>query len=116
MSDLNDGLPDAPIDDGSDKPLGYVTDDGVLEVRESVDRDGTVFRGYHETELGQHDRWLRQAPELFEKYMALLSERDDLAKKLHGTPILDAPQAPIERGEKANPYPDAPQEQGERQK
>jgi hypothetical protein len=28
--------------------------------------DGVI--GYHETELGQHDRWMRHAPDLFEKY------------------------------------------------
>lgn len=66
------------INDGSDKPLGYVSDDGQLEVRESVDRDGRTFRGYHETELGQHDRWLRQAPDLFEKYTELQAKYHDL--------------------------------------
>ena len=40
-----------------------------MEVRETVAKDGTVERGYHETELGQHDRWLRQAPDLYEKYV-----------------------------------------------
>ena len=56
------------IDDGSDKPLGYTTPDGHLEVRDNG--DGT--RNYHETELGQHDRWMRQAPDLYELYVKLL--------------------------------------------
>lgn len=60
-----------PIDDGSAKPLGYTTPDGYLQVRESVDKTGTPFRGYHETELGAHQRWMRSAPELFEKYVEL---------------------------------------------
>lgn len=47
------------IDDGTGRPDGYVTPDGHLEVR-----DGH----YHETALGRHDRWLRQCPDLFEKY------------------------------------------------
>lgn len=59
------------IDDGSTKPLGHQTDDGELEVRE---QDGE--RMYHETDLGQHMRWMRQAPDLFEKYQALEADRD----------------------------------------
>jgi len=55
-------------DDGSDKPLGYTSPDGHLEVR--ADSEGKHY--YHETELGQHDRWLRQAPELYELYVKLL--------------------------------------------
>lgn len=68
---MSDGLRDAP-DDGSDKPLGYLSEDGELEVRESVDADGKPFHGYHETELGQHQRWMRQAPDLFELYQAAI--------------------------------------------
>lgn len=64
---------DTPVDDGSNKPLGYTTPDGELQVRESIDQTGTPFRGFHETELGQHMRWMRGAPELFEKYIALQS-------------------------------------------
>lgn len=62
---------DTPIDDGSRLPLGQQTPDGELEVRENG--DGT--RGFHETDLGQHQRWMRQAPDLYEKYHALLAER-----------------------------------------
>lgn len=54
------------IDDGSGKPEGHETPDGHLRVQ-----DGE----YHETELGQHHRWMSQAPDLFEKYMALLGSR-----------------------------------------
>lgn len=60
------------IDDGSNKPNGYVTEDGLLEVR-----DGE----YHETLLGQHDRWMRQAPDLFEMYQAALSRIQELESK-----------------------------------
>lgn len=56
------------IDDGSDKPLGTTSPDGHLMV--GLRADGT--RGWVETELGQHDRWLRQAPDLYEKYVQLL--------------------------------------------
>lgn len=52
-------------DDGSDKPLGYTSADGHLEVRDNG--DGT--RSYHETDLGQHDRWMRQAPDLYKLYV-----------------------------------------------
>lgn len=51
------------IDDGSDKPEGYVTEDGELSVSNGE---------YHETELGKHQRWMRQAPDLYEKYQELL--------------------------------------------
>jgi hypothetical protein len=65
-------------DDGGDKPLGYVTEDGCLEVRESVDLTGKPFRGYHETELGLHMRWMRQAPDLYERYQQLIDNNSDL--------------------------------------
>lgn len=65
---MNDERPD----DGSGKPLGYTTPDGHLEVRESIDKNGQRFHGYHETELGQHDRWLRQAPDLYSLYVEQL--------------------------------------------
>jgi hypothetical protein len=54
--------------DGSDMPLGYTTEDGHLEVREL----GDGKRGYAETELGQHDRWMRQCPDLYRLYVDLL--------------------------------------------
>lgn len=57
------------VDDGSTKPIGYQTDDGELEVRE-VNGE----RMYYETELGQHQRWMRQAPDLFALYMAAVEE------------------------------------------
>jgi hypothetical protein len=59
------------VDDGSDKPVGYTTPDGHLEVRQN--EDGT--RSYHETELGQHDRWMRQAPDLYALYVDSLVPR-----------------------------------------
>ena len=78
-------MSDTPIDDGSDKPLGYVSDDGELEVRDFVDGEGIARRGYCETELGQHQRWMRGAPDLFEKHVnlqatvtALQAEREQL--------------------------------------
>lgn len=70
-----------PVDDGSDKPLGHVTDDGELEVRDNG--DGT--RGYHETALGQTQRWIRQAPDLYALYMALVEENTRL-RESKGTP------------------------------
>jgi hypothetical protein len=60
------------ISDGSDKPSGYVSEDGELEVRESIDANGNSVRGYHETALGQYMRWMRSAPDLLEKYETLL--------------------------------------------
>jgi hypothetical protein len=62
MSDMNDG---------ADKPVGFTTDDGELEVRET---DGE--KCYHETALGQHQRWLRQAPDLYEKYITVRNHGD----------------------------------------
>lgn len=56
---------DVPADSGSDKPIGYTSPDGHLEVHALA--DGT--RGYVETELGQHDRWMRQAPDLYALYV-----------------------------------------------
>lgn len=38
-------------------------EDGEMEIIQD-ERDGT----WHETSYGQHLRWLRQAPDLFEKY------------------------------------------------
>lgn len=64
------------IDDGSDKPIGFTSPDGEFEVREI---DGE--RCYHETDLGQHQRWMRQAPDLYEKYMTALAHRDALIQK-----------------------------------
>ena len=82
-------MSDIPIDDGSDKPLGFLSPDGELEVRDYVDASGQAGRGYCETALGQHNRWLRQAPELFEKYVELQgtlevakAERDQLQTAL----------------------------------
>jgi hypothetical protein len=60
------------IHDGSDQPIGHQTDDGELEVVDSPEG-----RHYRETALGQHMRWLRQAPDLYEKYQAVC---DELAK------------------------------------
>lgn len=74
------------IDDGSDKPLGYQTDDGELEVRGDL---ATGQIGYHETELGQHQRWLRQAPDLYELYQRLLetvSQRPIVAYRVEPDP------------------------------
>jgi len=65
---------DIPIEDGSDKPIGYQTPDGELEVRAQPE-GGTC---YYETDLGQHQRWMRQAPDLFEKHQNALSELDAL--------------------------------------
>ena len=59
------------IDDGATKPLGYQTENGELEVR--VD-ETTGQKCYHETELGQWQRWMRQAPDLYEKYQALVEQ------------------------------------------
>jgi hypothetical protein len=53
------------IDDGSRHPEGYETPDGELRV---------VGGQFTETELGRHQRWMRQAPDLLEKYEALLSD------------------------------------------
>ena len=61
---------DARTSDGSEHPLGYVTPDGELEVREV---DGV--RGFHETPLGQHQRWMKQAPDLYELYHKALENR-----------------------------------------
>lgn len=58
------------IDDGSTKPLGHTSDDECLEVRQNARGE----KEYVETELGQHDRWMLLAPDLFEKYMALVEE------------------------------------------
>lgn len=66
------------INDGSDKPLGYTTEDGHLQVRQEA--DGSKI--YAETEQGQHDRWLRLAPDLFTRYMELVAERDDFGADL----------------------------------
>lgn len=52
------------VDDGSSYPVGHQTADGELEVRALPDGS----RGFHETTLGQHQRWMRQAPDLFELY------------------------------------------------
>jgi hypothetical protein len=57
------------IDDGRDKPIGTVSEDGELEVRE-VNGE----RCWHETPLGQHQRWMRQAPDLYELYHKALGE------------------------------------------
>lgn len=54
------------VNDGSEMPLGAQSEDGELEVREHPDGS----RGWSETELGQHQRWMRSAPDLFEKYQA----------------------------------------------
>lgn len=79
---MSDDLRDAPIDDGSDKPTGFVSPDGELEVRDSVDLTGEPFHGYHETELGQHQRWMRQAPDLFALYMNTLAvQQQDAATR-----------------------------------
>lgn len=66
------------IDDGSDKPLGYQTPDGELEVRDYVDNAGVAGRGYVETDLGAHMRYMRSAPELLERYHAVLAINADL--------------------------------------
>lgn len=86
-------MSDTPIDDGSDKPLGHQTDDGELEVRESVDAEGKTFHGYHETDLGQHMRWMRQAPELFERCKELEQEVQGLrAENARLTGLLNTPE------------------------
>jgi hypothetical protein len=43
---------------------------------DDIDADG------RETELGQHDRWMRQAPDLYTRYMELLSARDEAKREL----------------------------------
>lgn len=53
------------VNDGSHLPIGTFSDDGELQVRKLP--DGSV--GWSETELGQHQRWMRSAPELFALYM-----------------------------------------------
>lgn len=58
-----------PIDDGSEHPLGTQTSDGELRVQPQG--DGTV--GWVETALGQHQRWMRNAPDLYERYQQLLA-------------------------------------------
>jgi hypothetical protein len=68
MSDVSDGS------DGSDLPIGTISEDGELEVREYVNPTGVKEVGWCETELGQHQRWMRQAPDLYERYVALLKE------------------------------------------
>lgn len=61
---------DIPVEDGHEKPIGFLTSDGCLEVRELP--DGT--RGYVETDLGQTTRWMRQSPDLYALYMAAVEE------------------------------------------
>lgn len=51
------------VNDGSKYPEGTLSEDGHMVVRGGE---------WGETELGQHDRWLRQAPDLFGLYQAAL--------------------------------------------
>jgi hypothetical protein len=68
------------IDDGSDKPIGYLSDDGELIVRESVNKDGTTYRGYHETALGRERRWQRQAGDLYANWMSLVEKHREMCE------------------------------------
>jgi len=79
---------DSDLDDGSDKPIGYQTSDGELEVREDVRGE----RCYHETDLGQHQRWMRAAPDLFEKYIGALDRIRELEARW--MPLPPSPQEP----------------------
>lgn len=71
---------DAPVDDGNEKPLGHQSPDGELEVRQQPEGG----KCYHETDLGQHQRWMRQAPDLFALYMALVEEVNALRAQRSG--------------------------------
>lgn len=66
-------LDDVPVDDGSDKPIGYLSDDAELIVREE-----NGVRGYHETALGQERRWQRQAPDLYANWMSLVEKHREM--------------------------------------
>lgn len=57
--------PDIPIDDGSGQPEGTLSEDGYLVVR---------CGEWHETELGQVERWRNQAPDLYEAFMRQTEE------------------------------------------
>ena len=72
---MNDEVRNAPIDDGSDKPLGYTTPDGELVV---VITNGE--RHYRETDLGQTRRWMRQAPDLYEMYLKAIEAKHAIHK------------------------------------
>lgn len=60
---------DTRVSDGSEHAEGYETPDGELRVQ------GGQFR---ETALGQHQRWMRQAPDLYELYQAALARIAEL--------------------------------------
>lgn len=70
---MSDEIKNEPIDDGSEKPLGYTTPDGELTV---VITNGE--RHYQETDLGQTRRWMRQAPDLYEMYLKAVEGRAQL--------------------------------------
>lgn len=74
------------IDDGGEKPIGYVSPDGELEIRRFQDAEGIDRVGWHETELGQHQRWMRQAPDLFALYQDAL-ERVYALKRKYGEAV-----------------------------
>lgn len=65
----------AKIDDGSDKPEGYLTPDGELIVKNGE---------YVETEQGQFARWERQAPDLLALYRQKLDELERLKRQMAG--------------------------------
>lgn len=56
---------DDDIDDGSDKPEGFITEDGELEVKNGE---------YHETELGQFTRWMNHASDLYGQYLEAMEK------------------------------------------
>lgn len=74
---------------------GDPTRDGELEYR--VGPDGE--RELTETPLGQHQRWMRQAPDLYELYMAALKERDEARAAVEdASDVVDARAAMAEAG------------------
>ncbi len=76
-------MSDDRIDDGSERPLGYETEDGELRVAEI---DGE--RCYQETELGQHRRWMRQASDLFAEYQRVCEKLRALEEQ-SATPVAE---------------------------
>lgn len=76
-------MPLPPVDDGttidgSQYHIGYVTPDGHLEVRDRGDGAGI----FHETEIGQYDRWLRQAPDLYGRLVEIQIELFEAGKRI----------------------------------
>lgn len=83
---MNDDINGIPVDDGSDKPLGSTSQDGELEVREQPEGG----QCYYETDLGQHMRWMRQAPDLYDKYQMMLDAVTQIREmRKHACPSCD---------------------------